>query len=379
MNNKETLKSYNNRLNTNNITLDNIIETIDTLPEAKEVVLQDKTIEITENGTQTIKADSGYDGLNEVEVITNVASSGGGGTTEKGLIINQYSDNGFPTDVTLKNVSLSSSYMYLFGTASTTSNYYNTLSGIIAELKKLTVDGVTFTSKKIPNSFCQGAYYLEEAYFKNCTSATSLGGSVFYNCANLKKVELPDKITQITSSCFFGCTSLETFNFTNYTSIGQDAFYNCTNLILNELPDEIKTISTRAFYKCSKVNIKKIPSNVTQILASTFYTTGTTQVSMANVTKIAGTSSTTGAFGNCTSLKTVWIGSAIATIDNYVFYNDTNLTKIFIDLPRTTVEAMGNYSSAFSNGTLTTDIIICNDDEGFMTKEQFDAIDWSTQ
>lgn len=78
MNNKETLKSYNNRLNTNNITLDNIIETIDTLPEAKEVVLQDKTIEITENGTQTIQADEGYDGLNRVEVITNVAGTGGG-------------------------------------------------------------------------------------------------------------------------------------------------------------------------------------------------------------------------------------------------------------------------------------------------------------
>ena len=40
--------------------------------------LQSKSIEITENGTQTVSADSGYDGLDEVEITTNVASSGGG-------------------------------------------------------------------------------------------------------------------------------------------------------------------------------------------------------------------------------------------------------------------------------------------------------------
>lgn len=40
--------------------------------------LQSKSIEITENGTQTVLADSGYDGLDEVEITTNVQSSGGG-------------------------------------------------------------------------------------------------------------------------------------------------------------------------------------------------------------------------------------------------------------------------------------------------------------
>lgn len=40
-------------------------------------VLQDKSITVTENGTQTVTADSGYDGLGNVEVTTNVESSGG--------------------------------------------------------------------------------------------------------------------------------------------------------------------------------------------------------------------------------------------------------------------------------------------------------------
>lgn len=40
--------------------------------------LQSKDITITTNGTQTVTADSGYDGLNEVEIITNVSGGGGG-------------------------------------------------------------------------------------------------------------------------------------------------------------------------------------------------------------------------------------------------------------------------------------------------------------
>lgn len=39
-------------------------------------ILQDKTIEITENGTTNIVADEGYDGLYNVSVTTNVAGSG---------------------------------------------------------------------------------------------------------------------------------------------------------------------------------------------------------------------------------------------------------------------------------------------------------------
>lgn len=116
--NKETLQNYNERLNTNNTSLENVLETINNLPEITETILQDKevnidkngttiveadedydgigsvtintnvetpkfilqdkTIEITGNGTTTIKADEGYDGLNNVEVTTNVAGGGGG-------------------------------------------------------------------------------------------------------------------------------------------------------------------------------------------------------------------------------------------------------------------------------------------------------------
>lgn len=47
--------------------------------------LQSKSIEITENTTQTISADSGYDGLNGVEITTNVSGGGGDITHEEYL------------------------------------------------------------------------------------------------------------------------------------------------------------------------------------------------------------------------------------------------------------------------------------------------------
>ena len=55
--------------------------------------------------------------------------------------------------------------------------------------------------------------------------------------------------------------------------------------------------------------------------------------------------------------------------------------KIYIDLPRATVEAMQYYDTKWSGdkaNTKTNAQIICNDDENWLTQEEFDAIDWST-
>jgi hypothetical protein len=61
-----------------------------------------------------------------------------------------------------------------------------------------------------------------------------------------------------------------------------------------------------------------------------------------------------------------------------IFYNCTNLQKIFINLPRATVETFFGYKTFFTANSNTTVSIICNDDADFITQEEFDAIDWST-
>ena len=75
---KQNLVSMLNNMGveaSNNETFTSLTPKIGTI--VTDPILQDKSIEIIENGTQTISADEGYNGLNNVEVITNVASSGG--------------------------------------------------------------------------------------------------------------------------------------------------------------------------------------------------------------------------------------------------------------------------------------------------------------
>lgn len=112
--NKETLQNYNSRLDTNNVSLENVLVLINKLPENKEIILQDKNIEITENGTQNISADDGYDGLGNVEVVTNV---------ETGGIPKQ---DGIKTLTNTLNSVLTEFNVSLNNVANTYTKYYNT-------------------------------------------------------------------------------------------------------------------------------------------------------------------------------------------------------------------------------------------------------------
>lgn len=71
MSNKEILQNYNSRLDTHNISLNEVIGIVNELPDIVEPKYQSKSIEITENGTQIIIADDGYDALSNVEIVTN--------------------------------------------------------------------------------------------------------------------------------------------------------------------------------------------------------------------------------------------------------------------------------------------------------------------
>ena len=62
---------------TKKLTLEEMPIEIESIETKSEPILQDKTIEITENGTTNIKADDNYDGLNNVSVSVNVETDEG--------------------------------------------------------------------------------------------------------------------------------------------------------------------------------------------------------------------------------------------------------------------------------------------------------------
>lgn len=170
----------------------------------------------------------------------------------------------------------------------------------------------------------------------------------------------------------------------NITSIGEFAFASAQLLELDKLPNSLTSIGKFSFNSCKKLKIKTIPDGVTSLPQSVFsFATDIKQISMNNIQTLYsnGSYTTVSPFNNCTGLKSVWIGNAITSsgLGRYAFNGCTSLAHIYINLPRTTVEGFTNYSYAFMNNTAKTGIIVCNDDEGFITKEEFDAIDWSEQ
>lgn len=184
-------------------------------------------------------------------------------------------------------------------------------------------------------------------------------------------------ITTIPSSAFYSCEKLETINLPNtVTTIKMSAFYSCRNLILTELPSSLTTLETGAFNTCPKISITKIPDTVTSLPKACFQSCLVIKkISMLNVTSMVGTNGG-GSFYYCSGLKKVWIGSAITNngLGRYVFQMCNALETIYIDLPRATVTTFTNYQYAFMNDTSKTGIIVCNDDAGFISKADFDAL-----
>ena len=294
-----------------------------------EIETENAIVNITENGTTLITPSEGYRALNSVEIVTNVPNDLG----EKYILETGYPTSGSvqnqPTNVYIKGFRTIPAYM--FGNPESTAAYKRG-----DRITNVVIDGDT-----------------DEIELR-----------AFYQCSRLVNINLPDTITKIQGS----------------------AFTTCKKMLLDKLPPNLTTLDGNdTFNYCQAITIKTIPDSVTGTIGSKCFAncTALTQMSMNNVTAMLGSSSYNGVFFNCTGLKAVWIGAKITSIGSYVFQACSSLTNIYIDLPRATVEAMTGYDKAWSyisnseGQTLTTDIIVCNDDPDFMTKEEFDAIDWT--
>lgn len=194
---------------------------------------------------------------------------------------------------------------------------------------------------------------------------------------------LPDYAFKFSSSPGWGVilSKIYSYDFNNIvTSLGFASLQS--NAELTEIKNwgVLTTIGKYGLSGCTKFNPKTLPDSLITLDDYAFLNnSGMTQISMNNVVTIGGTANNVGAFNNCTNLKAVWLGSAINKIYRYSFQGCTNLQKIYIDLPRAEVTSKSGYTYAFMNNTSKTNIIVCNDDSDFITKEEFDAIDWSTQ
>lgn len=262
--------------------------------------LQDKEVTITENGTTNITADTGYDGLNEVEVTTNVSSSIDDyfdNTTSAGQ---DYTGNWknlvkkLPTSINVTGTSISALFRYYKGTNIPTIN----LSKQITSANYAFTGCINVTSIDISNI--------------NLSAVTDMS-NMFSSCSSLENLSFSNTTTNKltdTSSMFSGCWELKNiplFDTSGVTNM-QNMFDNCRKLETISLFDTSSATNMQnMFSSCYK--LEEIP-----------------KFNTSNVTNMSAM------LQNCQSLKTVPIlDTAKVTNFSYMFYSAFNLTDASLD------------------------------------------------
>lgn len=171
---------------------------------------------------------------------------------EKGIIITECNDNGFPSKIKM------------YGWKDYIPSYFF---------------GMNMNEDRVMSR-------ITDIYFENC-SFTSIFREAFSFCSELESLHnLPDSII----------------------TIDDKAFRSCNALKLDRLPSQLSgTLGAQAFYTCENITIKTLPDGVTRLSNGTFgFCTSITQLSMKNVSYIAGSNpSGASTFYVCTGLKSL--------------------------------------------------------------------------
>ena len=136
-------------------------------------------------------------------------------------------------------------------------------------------------------------------------SVTSIGDSAFWGCSSLSSIVIPDGVTSIGECAFSDCSSLSNIGIPNsVTSIGDSAFWGCSSLSSIVIPSSVTSIGDFAFWYCSSLSSIVIPDSVTSIGSN--------------------------AFDNCSSLSDIVIPASVTSIGDWAFVGCSSLSSIII-------------------------------------------------
>ena len=206
----------------------------------------------------------------------------------------------------------------------------SSITGALSIPSSVTYNSTTYSVTTIGNYAFDRCIGLTSVTIPN--SVTTIGTSAFSGCTGLTSVTIPNSVTSIGSSAFYNCTGLTSVTIPNlsawckidFGNYSANPLYYANKLKLNGteikdlvIPNDITKIKNSAFYGCTGLTSVTIPNSVTTIGYDAFaYCSGLTSVTIPNSVTTIGNS----AFYGCTGLTSVNIPNSVTTIGYYMPY-----------------------------------------------------------
>lgn len=159
----------------------------------------------------------------------------------------------------------------------------------------------------------------------------SIGSYAFYNCHELESAPFPSSLTSLDSDCFRSCSSLKSINIDRITYMGANVFTGCDSLTYVEVPaginwsDWLGYGTTSPFSECK--NLVTVVTRCPEIRHGMFRDcTSLKNVYLYNTTTIQN-----GAFRGCTALEHIVIPDTVQKMSaNLGFADCTSLKTVQI-------------------------------------------------
>lgn len=157
---------------------------------------------------------------------------------------------------------------------------------------------------------------------------TCIDQSAFYGCYEMEEVVLPKGLKRIERSAFAECMNLRKVTLgMGLDTVGDAVFENCQKLEEIELPLSLQYIGRMAFAKCLSLRKIKIPKNVTRLNYGVFMAdTSLEQVELPLYVSSIGEC----AFYFCKNLKEIYVPDSVDGIHPDTFYGCNGLQKGYI-------------------------------------------------
>ena len=152
-------------------------------------------------------------------------------------------------------------------------------------------------------------------------SVTSIGISAFFGCVSLTKITLPETVKFVLNSAFADCKNLRKVTvLSSETSIHDDAFYGC---MITEA-----TVPSNVIKYLNKSNVKKMIICGGDTIESKAFACCQRLESIVLCDSI--TSIGEGAFSGCVSLTSIDLGNGVTSVGRGVFTDCKQLKKIVL-------------------------------------------------